>query len=63
MSNPEYKWEIISTRTYKDQFCMSIINYGMYTVFDIPATNNIGVQWDLFQHVGRFPLKYVISHF
>ena len=41
---------------------MHIIHHRMYNVFEIPDTNNTEVKWDLFQWLGSFPLKYVITH-
>ena len=39
-----------------------MINQGVYNIFEIPDTNNTEAKWDLFQHLGCLPLKYVIAH-
>ena len=41
---------------------MHIIHHRMYNVFEIPDTNNPEAKWNLFQWLGSFPLKYVITH-
>lgn len=41
---------------------MHMIHHGMWDVFELLDPKNPNVTWDLFNRLGRFPLKSVISH-
>ena len=62
MSNPEEKGNTTSLKTYKDQCRAHMIKHGLWDVFYIPDPKNSAVKWDLFRHLGKFPLTYVVTY-
>ena len=61
-SNPEEKGARTNLKTYKDMCCRHMIKNGMWDIFNMPDPRDPAKKWDLFYHLGRFPLRRVSAY-